>query len=420
MNRVPFENTTFNPWSQRENLPAVSPVHKIFAAIALILSALSIPVCLWEGISAKTAEWLGIGLLVLFCAYVVKVAHRTAASALILCTAFFLTCLGMSFTSGALLIALVLGVATGAFLLTVTGRPYLTLLCHVAAFGICYLITRELLLSLLTFIVLPASILMAFATLRGAWRTSIVCLTTGGLLVVVASITLIVLYEVCGTLARDAVASCMESLRESLTDALIAIRDETLEIAVGSSENGAQQLRDQFAALYTDQALRGTVAQLFNLIPALAVVFCMILAYEAHALLLSLYASAGLGAVNTPQTRVITVSLSAAIVYAISFFLMLLLPSDQLASAVVQNLTLILLPVLCVIGIRQLMLLFVRAQGILRFLLIALTFALLCCGSGGTLYVLAMWGSYCTVGDAIRRTLIEKMKSRGDYHDDEN
>ena len=68
MNRTSDTSIANNPWQERESLPPVSPIHKILAAVAVFLSALGLPICLWSGLSAAVSEFLGILLLVLLCA----------------------------------------------------------------------------------------------------------------------------------------------------------------------------------------------------------------------------------------------------------------------------------------------------------------------------------------------------------------
>ena len=411
MNRVSNEAINRNPWSEREKLPPVSPIHKAFAAIAVFLSALGLPICLWSGISAEFSEILGIALLILLCVYIVKVARSTPALALILCTAFFLTFSGVSFTGGALVLAVIVSIAAGAFLMTSTDRPYLTLLCHAAAFGVAFVITRDLVGSLLTFAVLPASLLMAYATLKAMWRTRVICFAAGGLIFTVAVVLIFHLQYAGVAFERGALVAYVDTLRAQLIDVLLSARNASFEAwkALPSGE----KLYEQFQALYTDEMIRMTVAQLFNLLPSLLIVFCLVLSYEANSFLLAVHKSAGLEAVNTEVARCFSVGIPAAVIYFISFTLMLFLPSNSMASAVVQNLTLILLPGLALFGARRLLLLLYRLQGMMRALLLIGIFALLLCNLGTGLYLLALWGAYTCIGDLFRVMLLERMTKNG-------
>ena len=416
MNRDSDTAMLKNPWLERGALPPVPSIHKIFAAIAVFLSALGLPICLWEGISASVSELLGILLLALLCAYVIKVARSTPALSLLLCTAFVLTFLvGLSFTGGAMVLAVTVSLAAGAFLTTVTGRPYLILLCHAAAFGVSFAITRDPVGSLLTLSVLPASLLMAYATLKGMGRTKVICLATGGLLLTAAVMLVFHLLYVGVPFEREALIGYIDTLRTQLLDLAISTRNETAEVfKSATSESSGAKLYEQFMALYTDEMLQSTVVLLFNLLPALLIVFSLVLAYEASSFLIAAHKSAGLDAVNTDTARRITVSVPASIVYFLSFLLMMLLPGGSLASAVVQNLALILMPGLALFGANRILLLLYRLQGSMRFLLLFGILALVFCNVGSGLYMLAIWGAYSSIGDLLREILIERLKRNGD------
>ena len=415
MNRTSDTSIANNPWQEREALPPVSPIHKILAAVAVFLSALGLPVCLWNGLSAALSEGLGILLLLLLCVYTFKTARSTPTLPLLFCTAFGLTfVVGLSFTGGAVVLAVIVSLAAGSFLTTVTGRPYLTLLCHAAAFAIAFAITRDPIGSLLTLTTLPAALLAAFATLKDMGRTRVVCYATGGLLFAAAAMIAFHLFYADVAFEREAIFLYVDSLRTSLFDAAVAIRDESIATLKGAQTGAAaDQLIEQFQMLYSDEMLRTTVTQLFNLLPALLTVFCLGLAYEANSLLLTLHASAGLGAVNTGTARRIIVGAPASVVFILAFLLMMLLPEGEIASAVVQNLALILLPGLALFGGQRLMLVLFRLQGMMRFLLAFAVLALLFCNLGGALYILALWGAYSSIGDLLRAILIERIKRNG-------
>ena len=255
---------------------------------------------------------------------------------------------------------------------------------------------------------------MRTTTLKVVGRTRVICYATGGLLFTAVLMIAFHLYDANVAFEREAILLYVESLRTRLFDAAVSVRDESIA-ALGEMQTGAatEQLIEQFKMLYSDEMLRSTVTQLFNMLPALLTVLCLGLAYEAGSFLLALHASAGLGAVNTKAARRITVGAPASVVFIVSFLLMMLLPEGELASAVVQNLALILLPGLALFGGQRLMLFLFRLQGMLRFLLSFAVLALLFCNLGGALYILALWGAYSSIGDLPRAILIERIKRNG-------
>ena len=414
MNQGASCSTVQNPWEDRASLPPVPKSHAILAAIAVFVAAVGQTLCFWNGISAAVSEYVGIFLLVLLCIYTVKVTRSTPTLALLLGTVFALTFSGMNFIFGAVLLALILSIGAGAFLMTVTGRPYLPLLCYFAAYGACLVITRDPIGSALTLFAMPASLLLGFATRKGLTRTQGICFSVLGLLASVSLILAFYLKQAGVAFERDALLLHAEMLRTQLTDAALAVRNETLELLRSAAQDErSKQLYEQFASLYTDEMLRATVVQLFNLLPSLAIVVCLLLSYEASSFLLAAHVTAGLALVNTERARRVTVSLPASAVFMISFLLTVILPQEHLANAVAQNLTVLLLPALSLVGVQRLLFLFYRAGGGMRMILVIGIGALLCCNTGGALYILAFWGAYCSVGDLIHAALLERMKRNG-------
>ena len=92
---------------------------------------------------------------------------------------------------------------------------------------------------------------------------------------------------------------------------------------------------------------------------------------------------------------------------------MLFLPSGSMAEAVVQNLCLILVPGLCVVGVQHLFIMTAGAKGGWRTFLFISVFALFICYPGGAFYILAMWGAYSVIAANIQRLMIEKMVRDG-------
>ncbi len=415
MNRELSTADARSVWKERDQLPTVPRVQVILAAAVCFLCALGLPFCLWNGLPDTAATWIGIGCLILLAVYVARLSRHVALiSVMILGTAFFFVMMG-GVVMGAILLLLIVGITAGAFLFTVTGRPYLTLACTIVAFGIMAIVSRAPLFALLAFACLPASILMALCTLFGGERTSIVCATAGGLLLTLAAFAAIWIYGDAGSLHPNTVTAYMQSLRESLVGMLQQVRNEMVAAAAEQSPETAQS----FAALYTDEMLSATVSSLFNLIPAIAIVICSVLGFLSHTLLLAAHDTAGLHAVNTVDTVRLRVSLPAAIIYVISFVLMLLLPDTGVAYAVVNNLTLILLPGLILLAVRNM--LFARRDGAWRFLTPLLLMMVLCCCSFGTPYLLAMFGVSCAYRDFVHRVLINKLRVGPDENaEDEN
>ncbi len=390
-------------WANRNMFPAASRIQVALAAIVCVLCSVGLPMCLWSGIPDTAANWLGIGLLVLLSAYVIFVARFPLLTVILLGTAYFAVSL-LGFTGGAAVLVLTVGIAAGALLMTATCRPYLLLACHVAAFAVVFAITRVPAFALLSFLTLPASLFMAISTVKGGSRTSIVCAATAGLALSFVGLIVFLIYEQTGSLKSDVLVPYINSLRDSALTALQSIRDEAIATAGEQSADAAKALSE----MYGDDMLKSLIAGVFNLIPALIIAICMVLAYEAQILLLALHNAAKMPFVNTVNVIRLRISVPAAIIFTVSFVLTLVLPDGEMASAVAQNLAVILLLPFCLVAVRQLFTA-MRGGSFGRLALpLILGFALCCC-SYGSFYFLALYGAYCTCRQAIDEAARRKM-----------
>ena len=90
-----------------------------------------------------------------------------------------------------------------------------------------------------------------------------------------------------------------------------------------------------------------------------------------------------------------------------------------------QNLSIILMPGLCVIGLQSIVATIRHAKGSNRIFLLLVAAFFVCC-SGGVFYMLAFWGAYGIVMLALQRRMVERIIQNGrggdssDDSDDEN
>lgn len=396
-----------NVWAHKEALPHVSVKWQIAAAIVCFLCALAIPFC--------SSFFVSLAVMVLLSVYTAIASRSPWAVFLLLVTAFSASFFTLNLSVGAVVMSVIVGVAVCAFLLTTLKRAYFVCLPFLLACGITFLLRFDYRPALLPLVVLPAALLVAVATVKAKGKTSSVCFATAGLLLSVVAIVGVLIWQQYGSLGQNAIAEYFGGLRDGFIRDLLSVRDELLEIAGQDGSEQAQLLQQQISKLMSDDTVTDMIAQLFNILPALVVMLCSVLAYEAHALLNSFYRSSGLQCVLTREACVLTISPTAAVIYAVTFILVLVLPSSTVFSATVQNLCLILMPGLCLVGVRGLFTALSKARGGMRvFFIFALAF-LFCCYAGGVLYILAMWGAYYTITLFIRNKMIEKMKEKGDF-----
>jgi hypothetical protein len=344
-------------------------------------------------------------LLVLF-GYVI-VAVRTPATVLsVLLSAVLPVLLIGTFASGALMLSCIVGVACGTWLVTVHKRAFWTLLLPVASFGISFAITGDWMLSAIALFPIPAIVLLRIAVLRGEKRTTAICFAEGGLLLSLVILIGAWLYTACKSLDQAAIAAYIESLRQELTQLLMSVRDVLLEnLKVAGESNPAAY--ERLAASMSDATLLGIVQQLFNLIPAFAVVVCSIIAYEAQMLLNFIYRFTGMKQVVTPVSFVFTMSIPAAVLYMVSFFVSVFATGSSLAVALMDNLCLMLLPGFLLVGFGSMLTAFAAMKRNGGGFLLILAFALLCCCSSSALYLLALWGANMVLTAPLRRKMMQ-------------
>ena len=406
MNNAPETQEFENPWRDRSALPTVELKYRVVAAIACFVCALAIPMAF----DALVAPFLTAALFaaVVFFARTRKNLLLPLISAVILSLLF-----GVS--GAAIFLAAVLGTALTAYLITVQPRGYACAVLPLLALAAAYLWTRDFWISLLALSFLPAAILLAVATLAGKRRTTAICFALGGWLITALVMLAVVLYRIYGKLDAEVIQTSIDALRAWFVQQMMPLR----EIFAAMQEVEADAQNEWIGELYrlaaTPEAWNQLVTQVFQILlgvtPALIAVCCSIIAFEAQSFLNATYQRTGLSDVLTLEATAFTMSVTAAVLYGLSFLLTLTVPESSMASVVMQNLSLMLMPGFCVIGVRDIAQAFARARGNTRVLLILLFAAFFCCGaSGSILYLLAMWGAYGTLTRMLRRKLMDKMQ----------
>ena len=391
----------YNPWQDKASLPRAKRSSVILAAVAFFFCALTLPF--------STSENISLAVLAVLFAYTVYVARMPVPVTLLLLTAFTCVLLTGTFAAGAIFLCITIGVCSGAFLLTALRRPYFVLLLPVVAAVAAYAILRSVELAVICLAFLPAAILLAIATRTGQRRTTAVCFALGGLLlVVVAGLALFAWRQ--STAAGLSLSDYIESLREQLLQLLISVREEMVALMQESLvAEGGVLTEDATAQIQTvrdtlsDTLLSDLVALLFNLIPAIVVIVCSIVAYEAQALLNANYRTAGMGNVVTENARIFTMSVASAVLFMIACAVTLFATSDSIPVMAANNLCLMLLPGFCVISVQSMAAFFTNARGGGKALVLLLIASMCCCSPGAIFYVLAFWGAYQCVMDAVRK-----------------
>ena len=402
-----FDLNQPNPWKNRGELHKVSPVYSVASMLVFFLCSLGLPLC--------TREWVPVGLIAISFLYVTWIARKPSVTVGLLLTAALLSAFGSDMIVGAVFLTLVVGCMSGAFLLTTRRIPIIvTLLLPIAAAGAAYAVTRTIEFSLLALSLAPASAALALATCKDCLRTKTLLACMGGFLMVVVIGVTVAIWKTTGGLGRGCIVQFVDTVREAIINYLLGQRETLMQlIANEATEAQSAELYAQIEAVLSPEAIRLTVEELFNTLPALITVATALLAFFAQMLLTAAYGRVGLEKVVTPKARFLTVSLTAAILFIVSFVLVLLL-SDSLASATALNLSIMLMPIFFLCGVQSGMAIARSSPGA-RVFIFFIVGALFCCYSGGMIYMIALYGAYSRISAAITHKLMSRVGSdKGD------
>lgn len=404
MNQVPFEVAVQNPWKSRETLNYPRPVALVPVAILFLLSSLELVFFHIEIFSMIT-----FGIL---CAGVIMILRVPRLSVLPLLTAAIPVVMLRSFTLGAAVLAVIVGVASGAMLLTANRNIKWTVLLPVVAWAISYAVTRDAKLACMSLLILPAAVLLAVATKMHQRRTTAICMTVGGLLLSVVALLAAYLMQTYGSVSRDVLLTYFETQRLWLVDLMIAARDEAITLLQTQMGEQSAETVSSLLTVMSRENISMIISMLYNILPALIIVLTSILAFEAQSFLCGMYFANGMNAVLTPVSTGFTMSTASAILYLASFFLLLFAPAEGLFSAVVENIYLILTPGLLLMGWTSTVLRWRMSRGMSRPLFIILAVGLVLLSPASIPSLLAFIGAFTVIVSAIGMRWVQKMRSQ--------
>ena len=403
MTHTPFDTQMENPWKNRENIPYPSLTRLIPIALVYLLSAL-------------TPIFFGLeqtNMIVYFalCAGVIYAMRMPRLVISVLLASFIPVALLGSFSIGTVVLAIVAATGCGAILVTAMQQPWRAIVLPLAAWTIAYAVTRDPALASLTLIALPAALLLALATITGQRRTTAICYTVGGFLLSILAILGVYFVLTYGTIDRNTIITHFESQRDWIVELLVKYRDNALGLLAEEGMQG-DELYAMMQTLMSRETLAYLVAMLYNILPALVIVACSILAYEAQSLLCATYCTMGMKSMLTPASVGFTLSTASAILYLVAFAFTAILPASSMALAVAQNFYLILTPGLFLIGLGAISFRFRATKGGSKVFLILLLVFVFLLNPTSLFTVLAFFGAITVIISAIGLRLIQKMQGQ--------
>ncbi len=404
------QNAFAEPWKKRDALPKLRHADILLACLAVLVSAFGI--CFYG--NEKIAYILLIPLLVL----AVWGLRSPGSVTAVLLTALLSSVLFASLAGATVLLSLVLGIGSLAWLFTVTARPYAAALPPAAALGV-FLLTNDLATAALALSFLPGAALLAVATVTHQRRTTAICFCIGGILLSLCIGLGAFFLQTLGTLDFSKISEYLDGVRASLTADMLSLRDtfiEALRESAGTDSAAAAQVEETvktFEELLSPAVFEEVVAIFFSILPALAVIASSVVAFGAQLYLNHSYYRTGWKEVLTLRASVFSMSGVASVIYVVGFLLSMFINTGAVLGAAVQNITLMLLPGFCVMGWGALLAAWRQAKGGYRAFLILLLVFSACCAGFSSLYFLALWGAYATLMTLLHLKMAQKLSGMG-------
>ncbi len=423
------EHLQDNPWKHFETLPTVGRGSQIFAALMYLIASVAIPLGFYNQVAA-----IGFGAVLLILGFLQLRGLHPLIWLTLLASAItgFLPAFLLPVQSAGLFVpgfatitaAMCMGLLGGTYLQTTVrnfgGLAILSLL----AGGAVWLITGDWIAALASLALLPAVLLLSLATNLNEYCTTAICYAAGGFLVCAIAAALIGIWYLTGGVRAEGIRALLSGWQEQILQMQVVERDSLLamirelRLEEGSTEQMnayLDTLTEQLMTTMSDEMLRTSVQQIFNLIPAIVFLFCAIPAYLSKRMLNASYTANGLHEVVTPEAEFFTMSLPSAVIFLLSYLLMLFLPASvELPALAASNLCVMLLPGFLIVGWHTLR---SRLRGSLGGRLFPLFIVLVfCCLSLNLLFILSAFGACERIFAAIRRRFINK--ASGDDHAD--
>lgn len=324
--------------------------------------------------------------------------------------------------AGAVVLALILGTGTLSWLfMTLPKYKWAPAGVLVLAYVLGYLVTANLVSPLLAFAFVPAAALMAWAHSRDVGRTGTVLHAFLGFAVAVLATLCVILWRAYGSLNYDILMTFVNELKRLF--ATIGVEAgkmlwETIEATtVPSAAQAAsmEQLREMYAELFSESNLQILADTLMGLAPAIIGVPTLIVSYLADVVLLRKYYNTEWRSRMTPAACALTISPAAGVIYFVCFLIAMFANGQSVFLMAVNNMYLLLVPGLCLIGVSAIFQNAKRAKGWVGVFYILFLVLAICCMGLSSFSFVALWGAYVTISVALHQKIMEKLKDR-DQH----
>lgn len=326
-----------NPWETPDSIPRLHP------GGAFILSLL-VAACAAYQPPFRLPDIYTIPLLIA-CVLALLFVTRSA-SVIVACAVLFVGGYvfgGFSLSVGLALICPIIVMGLGAYLITTCRSKWLILIPIAAYFAACLLCGKPL-VALISLISFPAAGMLAYQTMRNQGRVSVICSASlmYGLCITFGYVLLLFLQD--GSVDLRALAGELDLLREQVI-AMMLQTDQLMQMLEKTYGELGVNARDVVVSM---------VNLVFNLLPGMVIVLINLMAYTAQLMCLHSYTGTGMKSLVSRSAQLFILSVPSALIYVFCFVVTLFSGASNMFTATVQNLLLILLPGMTLVGIFKL------------------------------------------------------------------
>ena len=190
---------------------------------------------------------------------------------------------------------------------------------------------------------------------------------------------------------------------------------ETIEattVPTAAQAESMEQLRRMYAELFSESNLQVIADTLMGLAPAIVGIPTLIVSYLADVVLLRKYYNTEWRSRMTPAACALTISPAAGVIYFVCFLIAMFANGQSVFSMAVNNMYLLLVPGLCLIGVSAIIQNAKRAKGWIGVVYILFLVSMICCMGISSFSFVALWGAYVTISAALHQKIMEKLKDR--------
>ena len=407
MNRSVFDTEAPSPWKNRASIPYPRQ------GVVLLLALLHVVASLTFVFFFLGDEYASMIAFTVLCAGALLVVRMPRGTVGLLITAILPVILLRSFSVGALVLAIVVGTASGTMLLTSTRKPWQTAALPAIAWMVAYAITKTPTVASLALLLLPAVLLLTYATVTDQRRCTAICYAIIGYLIPILIIFYLCVSKAYGAFDRNILHTFFEDSRTWCVDLLMQAKDVAIRTVESQMNAESTELINQINQTLTRENLVTMVAMIYNVLPAIIVAGCGVLAFEAQSMLCGMYYTNGMKEVLTPNATAFTMSVISAALYVFSFVVLMFASDNSMFFAVVRNCYIILTPGLFLVGWASTRAQFRASRGGSRIITIVLAiFVLTFSGFGALISLLAFVGAVMILLSYLGFLMIKRMQER--------